>query len=123
MVKIGELWYYSKNSKKNAYGYSETMHAYLPYATLQRAKMDAYALLKYGEVMEAHKISTFFKPGYRYVELGLDGGHEDKKIYGIVAMYNGKVYYECQQSSSPTVYEIDFLGKNIRKVKNIYKDV
>ena len=121
MVKIGELWYYPKNGKKTFGSYSMTMMAYIPGADLQRAKMDAYQLLKNGEVMDANKTSTFFQKGYHFVELG--AGKGEKKVYAIVAMYNGRIYYENQTSSRPTVYEIDFLGRNIRKVKNIYKDV
>lgn len=118
MVKISALWYYPKNAKKYGKFPSMTMNAYIPDATLQRAKMDAYNLLKGGKVAYSHKAEG---KEYYFVKLSYPTKW-DEDTYGIVAMYNGKVYYENQKSKSPTVYEIDFLGRNIRKVRNIYKD-
>ena len=126
MVKIDYLDYIPSNAKRttnNWVPYDSTMHFYMPYADLRRAKMDAYSLLKQGKVLDAHKYSPkFFEKGYHYVNLKTSG-RDEAKTYAIVAMYNGRIYYECQTSSRPTVFEIDALGNNIRKVKNIYKGV
>lgn len=125
MARISDLWYVPKDAKKPTgkyASYSETMLAYIPYADIRRAKMDAYHLLKQGKVMDSYNFDPkYYKKGYYMVSLKTES-REGSVLYAVVAMYKGKVYYENQTSARPTVYEIDALGNNVRKVRNIYTD-